>query len=87
MAPYFLRNLVPRREVRRESMPLITVLASLTWLQWAHFLTGWLAWTCDAIDFFSTSLSVGSLQKQFNVKEASTIVSTLGMHDNDHDLT
>ena len=26
----------------------------------------WLAWTCDAIDFFSVSLTIVSLQKQFN---------------------
>ena len=34
----------------------------------------WLAWTCDAIDFFSVSLSVPLLQKQFNKDKASTIV-------------
>jgi SHS family lactate transporter-like MFS transporter len=26
----------------------------------------WLAWTCDAIDFFSVSLSVTNLQAQFH---------------------
>src|ERR1700734_1779976 len=26
----------------------------------------WLAWTCDAIDFFSVSLSVPPLETQFN---------------------
>ncbi|KAF8644377.1 hypothetical protein AX16_008502 [Volvariella volvacea WC 439] len=66
MAPYFLRSLVPRREKRENSRPLLTVLAGLSWLQWAHFWTGWLAWTCDAIDFFSVSLSVPHLQVQFN---------------------
>lgn len=66
MAPYFLRNLVPRREERQHSRPLLTVIASVTWLQWAQFLCGWLAWTCDAIDFFSVSLSVTHLQDQFN---------------------
>ncbi|EDR01408.1 uncharacterized protein LACBIDRAFT_333263 [Laccaria bicolor S238N-H82] len=38
----------------------------MTWLQWAQFFCGWLAWTCDAIDFFSVSLSVTHLQNQFN---------------------
>ncbi|TFK34319.1 MFS general substrate transporter [Crucibulum laeve] len=66
MAPYFLRNLVPRREKRERARPLLTVLAGLTWIQWAHFFSGWLAWTCDAIDFFSVSLSVTNLQTQFN---------------------
>ncbi|CAA7271289.1 unnamed protein product [Cyclocybe aegerita] len=65
MAPYFIRNLVPRREKQEGSRPLLTVLASLTWLQWAQFLSGWFAWTCDAIDFFSVSLSVVHLREQF----------------------
>lgn len=34
----------------------------------------WLAWTCDAIDFFSVSLSVIHLQEQFG-KSTHTIVS------------
>ncbi|KAI0693299.1 MFS general substrate transporter [Cerioporus squamosus] len=65
MAPYFLRNLLPRREKRAEGRPLLEALASLTWVQWGHFWSGWLAWTCDAIDFFSVSLSVSRLQTQF----------------------
>ncbi|CDO76237.1 hypothetical protein BN946_scf184900.g1 [Trametes cinnabarina] len=65
MAPYFLRNLIPRREARAHDRPLLQVLASLTWIQWGHFWSGWLAWTCDAIDFFSVSLSVSRLQTQF----------------------
>ncbi|TFK71111.1 carboxylic acid transporter [Pluteus cervinus] len=67
MAPYFLRNLVPRREKKRTSTKsLLTALSELTWVQWAMFWSGWLAWTCDAIDFFSVSLSVTNLQTQFN---------------------
>ncbi|KAF8876383.1 major facilitator superfamily domain-containing protein [Infundibulicybe gibba] len=65
MAPYFLRNLVPHREQRAAARPLLTVIATLTWIQWAHFFSGWLAWSCDAIDFFSVSLSVTQLQAQF----------------------
>ncbi|KDQ51274.1 hypothetical protein JAAARDRAFT_536713 [Jaapia argillacea MUCL 33604] len=65
MAPYFLRNLIPQKEKRRGGRPLLEVLASLTWIQWAMFFSGWLAWTCDAIDFFSVSLSVTRLQEQF----------------------
>ena len=34
----------------------------------------WLAWTCDAIDFFNVALSVTNLQKQFHQAEASAIV-------------
>ena len=65
MAPYFLQNLIPRREARQDSRPLFEVLKSLTWIQWAHFWSGWLAWTCDAIDFFSVSLSITSLSAAF----------------------
>ncbi|EDR02608.1 uncharacterized protein LACBIDRAFT_143239, partial [Laccaria bicolor S238N-H82] len=42
------------------------VLRGLTWIQWAQFFVGWLAWTCDAIDFFSVSLSIDRLERQFN---------------------
>ncbi|KAF9458791.1 carboxylic acid transporter [Collybia nuda] len=74
--PYFLRNIVPRRESRREARPLLGVLAGLTWIQWAHFFTGWLAWTCDAIDFYSVSLSVGALQTEFH-RSTSVITTTI----------
>ncbi|KAH8981881.1 MFS general substrate transporter [Lactarius akahatsu] len=78
MAPYFFRNLVPRREARAQnSRPLLEVLRSLTWVQWAQFFSGWLAWTCDAIDFFSVSLSVTRLQKQFDKDKASTITQAI----------
>ncbi|KAF8148294.1 carboxylic acid transporter protein [Crassisporium funariophilum] len=65
MASYFLKNLVPQKEKRDGARPLLTVLKTITWIQWAHFFSGWLAWTCDAIDFFSVSLSVTNLQAQF----------------------
>ncbi|KAG6827036.1 hypothetical protein H0H92_013475 [Tricholoma furcatifolium] len=66
MAPYFLKNLIPKREQRVQSKPLLEVLAGLSWVQWALFFSGWLAWTCDAIDFFAVSLTVTNLEKQFN---------------------
>lgn len=34
----------------------------------------WLAWTCDAIDFFNVALSVTRLQVQFHKAEAASIV-------------
>ncbi|KAI0295668.1 MFS general substrate transporter [Multifurca ochricompacta] len=80
MAPYFIRNLIPRREARDENRrPLLQVLRSLTWVQWAQFFSGWLAWTCDAIDFFSVSLSVTRLQKQFHKDTASSITQAITM--------
>ncbi|KAJ7436688.1 MFS general substrate transporter [Mycena latifolia] len=56
-------RLPPRPAERPE--PLLTQLATVTPLQWAFFWVGWLAWTCDAIDFFSVSLSVPALSEQF----------------------
>lgn len=76
MAPYFLRNLIPRKEKKEDARPLLTVLATITWVQWAQFITGWLAWTCDAIDFFSVSLSVVRLQEQFG-KSTHTITTSI----------
>ncbi|KAJ6472820.1 major facilitator superfamily domain-containing protein [Mycena vulgaris] len=57
-------RLAPPPEKR--SRPLLKMLGELTWLQWAFFWVGWLAWTCDALDFFSVSVSVPALSKQFN---------------------
>jgi SHS family lactate transporter-like MFS transporter len=37
----------------------------------------WLAWTCDAIDFFSVSLSVERLVEQFPGKNVHDIVRLL----------
>ncbi|KAJ7204305.1 major facilitator superfamily domain-containing protein [Mycena haematopus] len=52
------------------------MLWELTWLQWAFFWVGWLAWTCDALDFFSVSVSVPALSKQFN-RETSAITQAI----------
>lgn len=41
MAPYFLKNLVPKREKVERTRPLLEVLRSLTWTQWGLFLSGW----------------------------------------------
>ncbi|KAI0059594.1 MFS general substrate transporter [Artomyces pyxidatus] len=77
MAPYFLQNIIPRRQPGNEGRPLVQVLLSLTWVQWALFWSGWLAWTCDAVDFFSVSLSVSRLQTQFHKTEASSITTAI----------
>ena len=63
--PFFISNLLPKRERSVSNRSLLSVLASLTAVQWLQIFCGWLAWTCDAIDFFSVSLSVTALQKQF----------------------
>ena len=41
MAPYFIRNLIPRRESRAEGRPLLEVLQSLTLVQWGLFWSGY----------------------------------------------
>ncbi|ELU41400.1 carboxylic acid transporter [Rhizoctonia solani AG-1 IA] len=66
MAPAFIQNLIPRREKTEREESLFQTFRSLTFVQWALFFSGWLAWTCDAIDFFSVSLSVSRLQVAFN---------------------
>ncbi|KZT43780.1 MFS general substrate transporter [Sistotremastrum suecicum HHB10207 ss-3] len=76
MAPYFLRNLVPRREKTVDSLTLWAAIRSLTLIQWAMFWAGVLAWTCDAIDFFSVSLSVTALSTQFG-KNTSDITTSI----------
>jgi len=76
MAPYFLKNLIPRRETRSHARPLLTAVATITWVQWAMFFSGLLAWTCDAIDFFSVSLSVTSLGTDFG-KSSSDITTAI----------
>ncbi|CAK5263791.1 unnamed protein product [Mycena citricolor] len=62
---FFTPLRLPPRPARR-SEPLYKQLAALTPMQWAFFWVGWLAWTCDGIDFFTVSLSVPELSKTFN---------------------
>jgi SHS family lactate transporter-like MFS transporter len=44
---------------------------SIKLVQHAHFWVGWLAWTCDALDFFTVSLTLPLLANQFGVKKDS----------------
>lgn len=76
MAPYFIRNLIPRKEKSSEEhqLTLLQALATLTPVQVLQVFCGWLAWTCDAIDFFSVSLSVTDLEELFD-KSTHDIVS------------
>ncbi|KAH9007500.1 major facilitator superfamily domain-containing protein, partial [Lactarius hengduanensis] len=77
MAPNFIRNLVPRRQTHDyPRKPLSQVLGELTLLQWLQFSSGWLAWTCDAIDFFNVALSVTALGTQFE-KDNSAITTAI----------
>ncbi|KAF5317688.1 hypothetical protein D9619_012533 [Psilocybe cf. subviscida] len=59
------KPLVPKKERRSHARPLMVAVREITPVQWALLFSGWLAWTCDAIDFFSVSLSVTHLQEQF----------------------
>ncbi|SPO37847.1 related to carboxylic acid transport protein JEN1 [Pseudozyma flocculosa] len=56
------------RVIMRAGAPLnpFKLCAMLTPMQWAMFFSGWLAWTMDAWDFFSVSLSVSALTKEFD---------------------
>ena len=76
MVTYFIRNLIPRRD-KNEDQPRLTLLqalASLTPVQILQVLCGWLAWTSDAVGFFTVSLSVTALEEKFN-KSTHDIVS------------
>ena len=44
------------------------LLAMLNLQQWLFFLVGFFAWTWDAFDFFTVSLTVSQLAKQFDKK-------------------
>ncbi|KAL5495959.1 hypothetical protein ACEPAH_3191 [Sanghuangporus vaninii] len=68
MAPYFIRNLIPQRN-KGENEPRLTLLqalASLTAVQVLQVFCGWLAWTSDAIGFFTVSLSITALEEKFD---------------------
>lgn len=50
----------------------LKLLAMLNFQQWMFFLVGFLAWSWDAFDFFTVSLTVTQLGEQFG-KENSQI--------------
>ncbi|GAA5983689.1 hypothetical protein JCM11641_000934 [Rhodosporidiobolus odoratus] len=73
----FVRNLPrPPKASERESVNPIALLRSLTWMQWALFISGWLAWLVDACDFFSVSLSNHRLSEFFD-KPLKTITTSI----------
>ncbi|GAA5960773.1 hypothetical protein JCM8115_000148 [Rhodotorula mucilaginosa] len=55
----------PPKSSRDASINVWTVMKSLTLMQYLLFFSGWLAWTVDAIDFFSVSLSNTRLTTYF----------------------
>jgi SHS family lactate transporter-like MFS transporter len=48
----------------------ISILKELDRHQWLMFLVGYLGWTWDAFDFFTVSLNVTAIAKDFNVSVA-----------------
>lgn len=67
--PKFITSLDPRRRSDDEKgtgvLNVGHALAQLELMQWLLFLSGFLAWSMDAFDFFSVSLTVPYLSKQF----------------------
>ncbi|KAF5360138.1 hypothetical protein D9758_011326 [Tetrapyrgos nigripes] len=55
-----------RQQAPGNKRPLLPALYTVTWLQWAQFASGLLAWTCDALDFYSVSLSVTAFSAKFD---------------------
>ncbi|GAA5886027.1 hypothetical protein JCM6882_004238 [Rhodosporidiobolus microsporus] len=66
----------PPKASERESINPIALLRSLTWMQWALFVSGWLAWTADAVDFFSVSLANHRLTEFFD-KPLKTVTTSI----------
>lgn len=46
------------------------LLALLNFQQWMFFLIGFIGWTWDAFDYFTVSLTLTDLAKQFNKSNA-----------------
>ncbi|KAA8900256.1 major facilitator superfamily domain-containing protein [Sphaerosporella brunnea] len=46
-----------------------TTLRLLTWRQWKFFLIAFIAWTWDAFDFFTVSITLTDLAKSLNVSK------------------
>ncbi|GAA5820011.1 hypothetical protein JCM11251_005447 [Rhodosporidiobolus azoricus] len=73
----FVHNLPkPPKASERESVNPIALLRSLTLIQWALFISGWLAWTADAVDFFSVSLANHRLTEFFD-KPLKTVTTSI----------
>jgi len=48
----------------------IKILKQLDRHQWLMFIVGWLGWMWDAFDFFTVSLTVTEIAKDFGVKNS-----------------
>jgi SHS family lactate transporter-like MFS transporter len=59
------------------SLNPIKLAMALTPLQGAMFFSGWLAWTMDAWDFFSVSLSVSRLTTFFNKPDTTDVTTAI----------
>ncbi|PWN35951.1 MFS general substrate transporter [Meira miltonrushii] len=67
------------RRIARAGAPInpIKLIAMLTPMQGLMFFSGWLAWVMDAWDFFSVSLSVTSLVKQFDKPDPTSVTTAI----------
>ena len=64
MAPYFIRNLIPKRETRDlNRRPLLEVLRSLTWIQWAQFFSGYVSFPRATTGLIVPVLTWGNTMK------------------------
>ncbi|KLT42908.1 carboxylic acid transporter [Cutaneotrichosporon oleaginosum] len=59
----------PEKSEPTELNPL-KFLKELTWLNWALFLCGWWAWTCDGFDYFAVSVTLTELGKVFGKSDS-----------------
>ncbi|GAA6064042.1 hypothetical protein JCM10212_001468 [Sporobolomyces blumeae] len=73
----FVDNLPrPPPKSERSTVPIGQVLGSITVMQWLSFTSAFIAWTCDAIDFFGVSLGAGRLSVAFD-KPLKTITTAI----------
>jgi hypothetical protein len=42
--------------LKEKEQRFLDAIKTLTFRQYSLFIIGWMAWTCDAMDFFSVSL-------------------------------
>ncbi|KAI1269582.1 carboxylic acid transporter [Xylariaceae sp. FL1019] len=71
IARYFLTRATSLKPPRAKLRNPITLLRELDRHQWLMFSAGFVAWTWDAFDFFTVSLCVTEIAKEFNTSNSS----------------
>ncbi|KAI9874503.1 MAG: hypothetical protein M1830_009680 [Pleopsidium flavum] len=70
IAHYFLTRPTSLKPPRNKLGNPIRILRELDRHQWLMFFAGFLGWTWDAFDFFTVSLTITDIAKDFGVSNA-----------------